>query len=146
MSGTFSQTWDTLVEGQVYLVTVVGHLTKEQAADNDVRFCGILDVSTASMVHLIVDGRKMLSIPSITDNSQTRFPYHPRMGYNVNIDMFRNPTTRFVISILTKIMRLRHKDVQTLEEACAFLISKDPNLPPLATWALPAAGNTSNVS
>jgi hypothetical protein len=139
MSGTFSQTWETLVEGQVYLVTVVGHLTAARSAENDERFLAILDASTASMVHLIVDGRKMLSIPSITENSKTRFPYHQRMGYNVNIDMFRNPATHFVISALTKIMGLRHKDVQTLEEACAFLISEDPTLPPPSDWALPPA-------
>jgi hypothetical protein len=137
MSEIFFQDWLPLVEGQVYLTTVNGHITKEQARENDAYFSAILKRSTAPKVHLIIDGRRMLSIPMISESSQLQFLYHDRMGYILNIDMFPNPATRFVISTITSMMRICYQDVQTLSAACAFLVSRDPHLPPLDTWALP---------
>jgi hypothetical protein len=136
-NSTFSQNWYTLVEGQVSMTTVVGHLTTETMRQNDRDFTAFIDASSAPMVHLIVDTRRMLSVPPISENRKAGFPYHPRMGYNVTIGAFRNPFVRLIITMSVAVIRIRYKDVDSLEEACAFLISKDSDLPPLEMWALP---------
>jgi hypothetical protein len=136
-NSAFSQNWYTLVEGQVRMTTVVGHLTTEIMRENDRDLTAFIEASSAPMVHLIVDTRRMLSVPPIAENRKAGYPYHPRMGYNVTIGSFRNPLIRLIITMSVAIVRIRYKDVDSLEEACAFLISKDPNLPPLEMWALP---------
>jgi hypothetical protein len=38
-------------------------------------------------------------------------------------------------------VRMRYQDVETLDQAYALLIAKDPSLPPLSTWTVPTEDN-----
>lgn len=77
-------------------------------------------------------------MPSLTEVMKNRYLVHPRMGYIVTIGAFRNSVLRFLFSMSTAITKTRYKDTVSLREACDYLIEKDPSLPPLNTWSLPA--------
>ena len=59
------------------------------------------------------------------------------MGYSVSVGAFQNPLMRFIVGMATAIVGARSKDVASLKEAYAYLLEKDPTLPPLESWNFP---------
>lgn len=143
MVDALNQQWVTLIEGKIYLSVGSGHVTVESMHQFDQEVISKIEASDATLVHLISDTRYILSIPSLGEMQKLKYPHHPRMGYNLTIGAFHNPLMRFIISLSLSVTRLRYRDVNTLEEACAYLAQKDPSLPPLDTWNIPANSDAS---
>jgi hypothetical protein len=137
MSSAYTQKWLVLVENRVYLSIGAGHMTAEDMQTFDWEFSTMIDASSAPLIHLIADSRQVLSLPSMADMRKNRYPYHARMGYSLTIGAAHSPLMRFLLTVSSTISQVRYKDVETLAEACTYLIAKDPSLPPLNSWALP---------
>jgi hypothetical protein len=136
LTKTSDQKWYTLVEGRVYMSTGSGHVTTEVMQRLDEHFIAQIDASPYPLVHIIQDARFILSLPPISEVRKLNYPSHPRMGYSITVGGFGG-LMRFIVSIAATIFQARSKDVNTLAEAYAYLLVKDPSLPPLNTWNLP---------
>ena len=135
MSEGYTQKWHTLVEGQVYLSRMTGHLTTEAMHKFD-RDCVLLfDSSPFPLVHIIHDTRSFLGLPPLAEVRKIVYPFHPKMGFNITMGTFPNPLIGFMLVFATSIFRSRFQDVKTFSEAGAFLVEKDPDLPPVSTWS-----------
>jgi hypothetical protein len=94
--------------------------------------------SAFPQVHIIHDTRAFLGLPPLAEVRKIVYPFHPKMGFNITVGTFPNPLIGFMLVFATSIFRSRFQDVKTLSEACAFLLEKDPSLPPVSTWNLPS--------
>ena len=73
-----------------------------------------MNASDAPLVHIILDTRYILSIPSLSEVRKAQYPYHSRMGYNITVGAFNNALMRFIVGVATAITKTRSKDVRTL--------------------------------
>ena len=106
MAKTYTQKWLALVDKRVYLSIGAGDLTAEDMRNFDHEFLGMIESSSTPLVHLIADSRQVLSLPSLGEMRKNRYPYHPRMGYNITVGAFHDPVMRFVLSVSTAISQV----------------------------------------
>lgn len=133
----YSQQRMTLLDQHVYFYTIAGHMTKENliAFDHDV--CEQLNASHQPRVHVIINMSEIESIPSLTETRNTRFLFHPRLGYSIRIGGMTHPVIRCIITLTVAAAQVSYKDAASLLEACDFLCQVDSSLPPLTEWCLP---------
>lgn len=141
-----SPEWFTLVPGQVYLMIGLEDRLVNNALEMtrgyDVQCAALLEASDAPLVHFITDMRAVKSFPPMSSISGMHFLRHQRMGYYITLGALDNPMLRFIATMVGGIARLRYSDVTTFQDAYNLLLSKDPALPPLETWALPSERDT----
>jgi hypothetical protein len=137
LSEAYTQKWYTLVEGKVYLSTGTGHVTLNVMKELDRYFTAQLEASPHAMVHIVHDARFILSLPPLNEVRKLNYPTHPKLGYSMTIGALSSSLMRFIVSMAAAIVKARSKDVATLTEAYAYLLAKDPTLPPLDTWNFP---------
>jgi hypothetical protein len=132
----YTQEWHTLVQGQVYLSTMKGHLTPDHMHQFDHECTQLFDASPYPLVHIIHDTCSILSLPSLGEVRKITYPFHNHMGFNIAIGVSPNPLLGFMLGVATSIFRSRFHSTSTLVSACTYLMEKDPSLPPLSTWHL----------
>jgi hypothetical protein len=141
MKSSPTKQWYTLLDQYVYLLVAHGNPGDENGIREflglDAEIIPILETSPHALVHIITDLRDTNGTPPLREIRKIKYGSHPHMGYSVTIGALRNPTMRVMLKLANAVFRTRYYDAVSLDEACAFLITKDANLPPLSAWTLP---------
>lgn len=132
MAGSIESHW--LVEKRVRLLTAIGHLDMKTVKiyDDDSR---LLYDSLTAPVHVIIDVRQLRSVPPLSELHKMATLWHKRIGMVVTVQAMRQPLMRMIFTTIVAIGRLTYRDVDTLEQARAYIVSRDVSLPALDLWA-----------
>lgn len=125
---------DWISEGRVIGHYNVGDVSEEDMLGIDEPIQAMLDEAKSHLAHVIVftnpDGDAPFSIRVFTDIVWAR---HERLGWTVAVGI-THPVLRFVVYTASKVFDMRHRFVDTAEEAIEFLHYVDPTLPDDSTW------------
>jgi hypothetical protein len=98
-----------------------------------------LDMTPAKQVHVILDARRMQSVPSFREQRRNlTFLYHAKFGYMVIVKA-ANPILIFATTSLSQLSGIHVHYAESPHEALIYLQKKDPTLPDLTNyvWYLP---------
>lgn len=85
---------------------------------------------------MIVQAENLLSYPPLQSIVTLKYVRHPRLKEIYTIDLANSPVLRFIAGILAATGGIHYRDFKTLEQTCAYIISRDHALPAVETWAL----------
>jgi hypothetical protein len=119
-----------LVEGRVILAELSGDLTAEELIPYDRAICQHLDAAKAFQVHYLVDTSRVQGLPGMNDMKDFSFLRHPRMGWTAAVGI-QSPLVRSVGNFLSKLYKIKARELKSVDEALEFLQSVDPTLPDL---------------
>ena len=128
-----------MLEGRIIFVEMKGDLAAApveymQAFDSEIN--QLLDQGSAPLVHSIGDMRMVSSMPDFRVMSRVfTFPKNPHMGWQLMVGMEMNPAVRVISHITSQIFRVRNRQMNTVDEAVAFLQKVDSTLPDLSHHA-----------
>jgi hypothetical protein len=114
----FTKRW--IKEGHVFIVDFIEPVIDDEAEAFNDAMNEYFDSSSRVLVHGIFDFTQSSSIFSIKRMSKFTFPKHPRMGWNIFVNM-PNKQVKFFVSIATQLFKVRVRIVNSMEEAVEFL-------------------------
>ena len=121
-----------MLQGRVIFVRLEGDLESAgipfiQTYDAEIN--RYLNDGTAPLIHIIVDMTAVAALPSFREMAHTfTFPGHPRTGWAITVGARVNPVFRMVTHLTTQIVRMRFRQVDTMEDAFQFLLGVDTTL------------------
>lgn len=128
-----------LVENQIVLMMVEGDITLESLSSGLEELRTYLDSSEAIFVHVLLDDQQVGAVPpSLLQLRQVAVEMlsDTKIGWVLSVRK-NKPIVDFFASILTQIMKIRYRRMETMHEALAFLQDQDATLPDLSTMQLP---------
>jgi hypothetical protein len=113
------------VQNQIILLLLQGD-TREEIRMVDNGLSDMLDASE-SVSHLIITSLAVEKRPRMQAFLKCDFPHHPNLGWIVSHQA--NQEVGMRSQLLSRILRLKYKQVSNLDEAAACLLAEDPTLP-----------------
>lgn len=124
-----------LIEGKIIRLAINGSLNEHQLTQLDDQMVKFLKAGSALMVHVIMEGDKLSSLPSINELSRLRYPAHPRAGWIITTGLRRKPILQTTMMLLAQILKFRHGEAENMSAALKFLESVDPNLHDIVAYS-----------
>jgi hypothetical protein len=120
------------LEGRVVYIRLGGTPDLETMLSVDQELVNYLDRGTAPTVHCIINNCWTERLPAAPKIMVTDFksPRHPRIGWMMVYGM-QDGTARQAASVTSQVMRVRHKMVESLDDALVTLNRIDTTLPNL---------------
>jgi hypothetical protein len=119
-----------LVEGRVILAELTGEVSVEEFRSYDRTMCKHLDDAAAPQAHYLVNTSQLESVPDLNDTKEFAFLKHPHLGWTAAVGTF-DPLVRLVGNLMSKVYKMRTRELKSLEEAFDFLQQADTTLPDL---------------
>lgn len=131
MKSALQITW--LVAGRVWLLEATGQITLPILKTYDEESLLRYKNGTYGR-YFIADVRQLQAFPTIRQCLGLTSLWHMHLHVFVIIGTQRHPL-RVLFLALMHLVRLHYKEVMSLDEAKAYLLSIDSTLPPLEQWA-----------
>src|SRR5262245_25915737 len=117
-------------EGLVMYVEISGDITTADMIAYSNTLKQLVDSSDAPLVHMITDVSGITSHPSLREIMKyTKMP--ARLGWSLVIGMNTNAIVRFIAQAVSSALRLRYRELTSLDQALDFLQKMDSTLPDL---------------
>jgi hypothetical protein len=124
-----------LVEGKIIRLAIKGSLNEQQLTQLDDQMVKLLKAGSALMVHVIMEGEQLSSLPSINELSRLRYPAHPRAGWIITTGLRRKPILQTAMMLLAQILKFRHSEAENVTGALKFLENVDPHLHDMVAYS-----------
>jgi hypothetical protein len=120
------QSW--IVEHHLLLVTMPEMLTSDTLQDCDAELYQLLNSSSSSFLHLLIDARSLRVYPSLSDFMSLKSLNHANLGWFLTVGVNKQPLLRFLLTNVMNSARVRYLDFDTMDEAYAFARTIDTAL------------------
>lgn len=124
-----------LLKGRIVLHRTLAPPSADDIAQMDADFLACLDQAEASLLHFIFDMTTQDKVPDLKSMSSMAFTDHPTMGWAIVVGSV-NPVTKFLVSTVSQINKVRFRMFTSRAEALEFLQEVDDTLPPLRDQVL----------
>ncbi|MBI1258327.1 MAG: hypothetical protein GC204_12715 [Chloroflexi bacterium] len=119
-----------IIPQRVILIQLSGVVEEAGFREHDLKVLQMLEAGdpNAALIHEILLLDKLENSASIRMMMSLSYPKHPRTGWMIAVGV-KNPITKMVGNIATQILKVRTREMPTVEEALAFLFDIDSTLP-----------------
>jgi hypothetical protein len=117
-------------EGLVIHAQLEGILTGPDLTEYADNLDKLIATSDAPLIHLITDLSGMEMYPSLGEVMRS-LHMPPRLGWTLVMGAKTNKIVRFLMQVITSSMRLRFRELESIDEAVDFLQKMDTTLPDL---------------
>lgn len=117
------------VENRVVLVKAIGHVTEIELDAYDEIVVSYLEQSDAHLIHLVLEATHLATMPMKPHfYTELGWATHPKLGWVIPVNL-QNKAFRFLVSVVSQLLKNRLRMEDSTEEAIAFLHDIDPTIP-----------------
>lgn len=102
------------------LITMPEILTTTELQTNDAEMWSVLETSSSSFIHFLIDTRFLRVYPSLGDYLGLKALKHPHVGWAMSVGAIKQPLLHFFFTTIMSSARVRYRDFETMSDVLKF--------------------------